>query len=469
MEGFHDESGIFGIAGHRAAAHLTYLGLHALQHRGGDSAGIVATDGDLLRSWHGVGRVQEAFGGPHLQALVGAAAIGQVVRGERPGEPLVARYRDGQLALALAGRFTNGGELRGELKERGALFASSSDAEVLLHLLAASRQRTLVNRLVDALMQVEGAFSLLLATEDRLIAVRDPHGFRPLVRGAHEGAEVFASDDAPLRFLGAEITGEVEPGEILVVDKAMMGGGATSLRPFPERARAACVQEIVQLAGGDAQVFGQAVYPLRVALGERLGREQPCPRGQVVVGLPAGGTAAALGYGRAAEIPVKEGLLEAPTGGRQYVEPPREIPDFGARLRWRPVPAVVAGQSVVLVVAAIATGEGVRRAVRLLRRAGATEVHIRSVSPLPGGACPYGVATPTEDELLHNRHGGDAEIGRALGADSIAFLTLEGLHAIVGRRADGERQWCDGCLSGRYPVRPPEDERVQLPLFEAEE
>lgn len=470
MEGFRDESGLFGISGHRQAAHLAYVGLHSQQHRGGDGAGLVVSDGDLLRAWHGSGLVQEAFHGPHLQALRGSHAIGQVVHGgrRRAGEPdsplpLLARYRDGQIAVAMAGHFTNADLLRQELKQRGAVFTTPSDAEVLLHLVATSPQTTLVNRLVDALWRTEGAFNVLVMTEDRLVAVRDPRGFRPLIRGRHEGAVVVATEDAPLRFLGSEIDGEVEPGQMLVADER----GQSALYPFPQRERAACLQEFVQLAGPDAHVFGQGAYPVRSALGERLAREHPCPPAGVVVPLPGAGTAMAQGYSRQARIPFREGLVPAAYTGRRYVEPPQEIRDFGARLQWTPVPSVVAEQKVALVVPSIGRGDEVRKAVRLLRSAGAVEVHLRVGSPPIIGSCHYGVASPTTEELAVPRLGGDVRVADWLGVDSIGFLGLDSLRGLAGERADGTPRWCAGCFSGDYPVLPVEEvETDQLGLFD---
>jgi amidophosphoribosyltransferase len=475
LDGFQDEGGLFGIAGHRMAAHLTYIGLHALQHRGFDGAGMVVSDGDLLRGIHGAGLVQEAFGGTHLQGLRGQAAIGQVVRSGRDAEraptltprlPLLARYRGGQVAVAMTGRFTNGSQLRERLKDNGALFATLTDAEILLHLLATSRQKTLVNRLVDALWQVEGAFSIVLMSEDRMIAVRDPHGFRPLLRGRHEGATVVATEDGPIRFLGGEIRSEVDPGQMVVVDEH----GESAVRPFPPRPRAACVQEYVALSPADIHVFGQATYSLRVALGERLARERPSPEAEVVVSVPGAAVPIGVGYARVARLPAKEGLIRAPYTRRNYVEPPQELRDFGARLRWTPVPAVVDSRIVALVVTSIATGEMVHKAVRLLKSAGAREVHLRVASPPITGTCHYGIASPTTEELATSRHGGAVELSRWLGADSVGFLSLDSLHAILGSRTDGTPLWCDGCFSGEYPVVPAEElEKEQLPLFEEDE
>ena len=328
MDAFADESGVFGVAGHRQAAHLTYLGLHAQQHRGEVGAGMVVSDASLLTPHHGAGLVQEVFGGPQLQGLGGTLALGQV-HGS-PGamltaRPLLARYQGGQVALAMSGAFTNASVLRDELKTQGALFSTLSDGEVLLHLVARSVKTTFVNRLVDALFQLEGAYSLLLMNEDRMVAVRDPRGFRPLWIGRAEGGVVFAEEDGAIRFAGADVRREVEPGEMVVVDD----GGMRSVRPFQRQPAASCVHELTGLARSDARVFGRAAYELRVGLGERLATEQPCPQADVVVGVPDSGVPAAVGFSRIARVPFQHGLLRAPFTGRRYVEPSAEVDDFG--------------------------------------------------------------------------------------------------------------------------------------------
>ncbi len=472
MQGFRDETGLFGVFNHPRAAHLAYLGLHGLQERGPDGAGLVTSDGDTLRRVHGDGPVSEALGGAPLDALIGQHAVGQVVRvplalTPRPdagglGVPAIGRTKGGQIAVAMAGRLTNGAALRAALKDEGAVFSGSTDAEVVVHLIARSRQSTLVNRVVDALGQVKGAYSLLVLTVDRLIAVRDPHGFRPLVRGRVDGATVIATEDGPIRLLGGEIRGEVLPGQLVVVDPSR----ESALMPFVRRQRAACIQEPLQLASADATVFGRAAYTQRVALGERLALDAPCDRGDVVVALPGAGAALAVGYARGVALPQRDGLIASTNAGRVLARPPSDVRDVRAWMRWTPVPAVVEGQRVVLVAPSIDDGHGLLEAVRLLREVGAREVHLRVASPLVQNACAYGVAGPTTEELASRRLGSAADLGVWLGVESIGALTGVALREVLGARADAERAWCDGCLGGAWPVPPEEEtERNQLDLF----
>ena len=398
-------------------------------------------------------------GGPQLQALTGTAAVGTVF-GNDDDELVFCRYRDGQLAVALAGRFTNGARLRSELKEEGAVFRGGSDAEVLVHLVAHSRQRTVVNRLVDALWKVEGAFSLILCTEDRLIAVRDPRGFRPLVTGVAGDAVLFATEDAAIRYAGGEVHRELDPGEMVIVDAR----GVQRVTPFTQRPQTACIHEYVGLAGPQVRVFGQEAYEVRVGLGQRLAREEPCPDGRVVVGLPGHGDAAAVGFARTARIPLERGLLRNPQSHRPIEAPPSAIPGFAARQAFTVVPAAVEDRAVVLVANSLVTGAAIKQAIELLRDARVPAIHLRIASPPVRGSCPYGVSGPTADELAATIHVEPAALCAALGATSIGFLSSEGLHAVTGRRVDGTPMYCDACFTGTFPV-PPEESDDQLQLF----
>ncbi|MBT3218665.1 MAG: amidophosphoribosyltransferase [Proteobacteria bacterium] len=468
MEGFRDETGLCGIAGHRHAAQQLYLGLHALQHRGREGAAIVASDGNLLRRRRGTGLVQEVFTGPILQELQGNLAIGQVHGagyGQRPTQVqdrlVFARYALGQIAIAVGGRFSNGVRLKKELQERGAVFHTAAEAEILMHLMARSPQRTMVNRLVDALWKVEGAFSVLVSTEDRLVGVRDPRGFRPLIQGRLNNATVLASEDTAIRMMGGTVIREVPPGEMVIVDSS----AARRVSPFPKQRRTACVHEFVGLASADAEVFGLSTYSMRVALGERLAREQPCP-GDVVVAIPTAGVPQALGYAKVVQKPFREGLIRAPYTGRQYLEPAGGVERFGTRVLHTAVPAVAFEKRVVVVASSLVTGRGISKAVQLVREAGAVEVHLRIAAPPVLNSCPYGVGCPTPEELIYPTNTSLAEMARKVGSDTIGFLSLDGLHAIVGRRVDGTTTHCDACFSGNYPL-PPEEPVDQLPLFEA--
>lgn len=464
MEGLRDSSGLFGVARHPEAAHRALLGLHALHHRGGQAVGLVAADGQVLRcarAWGGA----DALPGTALQALTGTYAIGQVHGstvgrdGLDGGDRLVAaRHRAGQVAVALSGRLTNGNQLRQELKAHGALLQSAGDAEVVAHLVAHSGLGTDVNRLVDALWKVRGGWSALVCSADRLVAVRDPAGLRPLWMG-QDGATVwFASDEAAITFAGGTPVREVEPGEMVIVD----AWGKHEVAPFERRPRSSCVQELVALTRSEGRVFGLEAWSVRVGLGERLAREAPAPRAAVVVGLPGAGEAIASGFGRAARVPVERGVIEAPAGRAAPVEPASGVPDFAARVRWSVVPAVVAERAVCLVAPSSLPNESLGRLVRMIRAAGAREVHLRVASPPLRGACGYGVTMPTADELVPEGGGS----GGRLGVDSFGHLTLDGLHAVVGRRVDEAPLYCDACLSGRHPIPPEADTGVdQLDLF----
>ena len=467
MEGFRDETGLCGIAGHRHAAQQLYLGLHALQHRGREGAAMVASDGNLLQHRRGTGLVQEVFTGPILQELRGNLAIGQVHGagyGQRPTQVqdrlVFARYALGQIAVAVGGRFSNGARLKKELKERGAVFYTASEAEVLLHLIARSAQRTMVNKVVDALWKIEGSFSVLVATEDRLLGVRDPRGFRPLIQGRLGNATILSSEDSAIRFMGGTVIREVPPGEMVIVDAS----AARRVSPFPKQARTSCVHEFVGLASADSDVFGLSTYSLRVAMGERLAREQTCPA-DVVIAIPPAGVPQALGYAKVLQKPFREGLLRAPYSGRQYLEPAGGVEQFGTRVLLRAVPAVVYEKRVAVVTSSLVTGRGIAKAVQLVREAGAIEVHLRIAAPPVLNSCPYGVGCPTPEELIYPTNTSLGELARQLGVDSIGFLSLDGLHAIVGRRVDGATTHCDACFSGNYPL-PPEEPEDQLPLFE---
>lgn len=463
MEGFADAAALFAVAGHRDAAHLAYLGLHALQHRGRGGVALAAADGALVRYRSGSGLVRDAVDARVLASLPGMLAAGHAWGRLDPGDPpeardalevermIHARYRGGQAAAAVSGRFTNGGRLRRELKEAGALLHTPSDGELLLHLVAHSAQKTFVNRLVDALWKVEGAYALVVACEDRVIAVRDPAGFRPLVLGRLGDAVLVASEDTAIRFVGGEVRRDVRPGEMVILD----GRNLQSVTPFARREPAACVHESVALARADAAAFGLPVHEFRERVGERLAREHPCLEAEVVTGLPGAGDALANAYARTARVPFQPALLKEPyTTGP--VEEPAGSRDFGTRLAIRAIPSVVSGRAVVLVVPSVVTGRGTRRIVRLVLDAGARAVHVRVGSPPVRSACPYGVSSPTTDELLATTRAGDP--AEWLGARSLAYLSLEALRELAGPGR------CDACFSAERPLVPEEDDD-QLPLF----
>lgn len=458
-----EECGVFGIFGAAEAARLTYLGLHALQHRGQEGAGVACTDGQLVRSHRGQGLVHDVFAGPDLALLRGHAAIGHVrysTTGEdslRNVQPFVVRYQRGQVAIAHNGNLTNAARLREESERRGSIFQTSSDTEVILHLLASSQQRTFINSLVEALGQVQGAYSLVLLTADTLVAVRDPHGFRPLVLGRRGEAHVVASETCALDLIEARYLREIEPGEMVIVDAE----GLQSLRPFPRRPRRACVFEHIYFARPDSLVFGQGVDRVRQELGRQLAIERPA-EADVVVPVPDSGVSGALGYAVQSGIPFQRGLLRSHYVGRTFIEPSQQIRDFGVRLKLAPVRSVLEGQRVVVVDDSIVRGTTSRKIVRLLRDAGAREVHVRVTAPPTRGSCYYGVDTPSPEELIAHRL--DEEGIRAeLGADSLGYLSLEALRRVQG---EDRGRFCEACFSLDYPVDPrAREEEAQVPLF----
>jgi amidophosphoribosyltransferase len=465
FDGFRDECGVVGVWGHAEAANLAYLGLHALQHRGQEGAGIVASDGLQLRALRGQGLVADVFrDAAALEALAGTRAIGHVRYSTAGGsdvtnvQPLMVRYGGGSMALAHNGNYVNARSVREELEAEGAIFQSSSDTEVLVHLVARSRQRSFVNRVVDALARVQGAGSVLVLTERMLLAARDPHGFRPLVLGRlAAGGWVFASETVALDLIGATYVRDIGPGEVVVID----GDGISSFHPFPRAESKSCIFEYVYFARPDTMLWGRDVYSVRRRLGRRLAQEQPCAV-DMVVPVPDSGVAAALGYARELGAPFELGLIRNHYVGRSFIEPSQRIRDFGVKLKLNPVPGLLAGQRVAVVDDSLVRGTTCRKIVRLLREAGVAEVHLRIAAPPTVGPCWYGIDTPTREELIASRNEVE-EIGRFVGADSIGYLSLEGLHAAVN---EGEGGHCDACFSGRYPVLHDDLKRgPQLPLF----
>lgn len=466
MDSLKHECGVFGIVGDADAARLAYLGLHALQHRGQDGAGIVSRDEGRLYEHRGHGAVHEVFHESTMDALPGQAAIGHVRYATAGGnelanvQPFLVRWKEGQLAICHNGNLTNAEVLRDDLEAQGAIFGRTSDTEVIVHLLASSDQKTLVNRLVDALGRVEGAWCVLVLTGDKLVAARDPWGFRPLVLGQRGESFVVASETCALDFVQARFIREIEPGEMVILD----GEGITSLRPFVRRPRRACIFEQVYFARPDSTLFGFDVYPARTRMGAMLARRFPV-KADVVIAVPDSGVPAALGYAAEAGIPYEIGLLRSHHIGRTFIEPTQRIRDFGVRLKLQPNRSVVAGRRVVVVDDSIVRGTTSQKIVRMLRQAGAAEVHLRISSPPVTGPCHYGIDTPEQDELLAHRMD-LPRIRQFLDADSIAYLSIEDLREAIGD--DGSR-YCDACFTGDYPIelnrREPSD---QVPLFHAD-
>ncbi len=458
--------GIFGIEGSDDAANLTYLGLYALQHRGQESAGIVTSDGQRLRLEKGMGLVSDVFTEPRMDALPGDRAMGHV-RYSTAGDtvsanaqPIVIDCHRGPIALAHNGNIVNAPLLRHELEAAGSIFQSSSDTEVILHLYARSHREKLEDAIAASLSKVMGAFSLLFLTPDALVAARDPWGFRPLCIGRLEGGYIVASETCALDLIDAEYLRDVEPGELVVIDR----DGLRSFRPFPPEPVRQCVFEHVYFARPDSLVFGRNVLSSRLLLGRQLARESPADA-DIVVPVPDSGMGAALGYSQESGLPFQWGLIRNHYVGRTFIEPRQAIRSFGVKVKLNAVRSVLEGKRVVLIDDSIVRGTTSRKIVSMVREAGAREIHMRVSSPPTTGPCYYGIDTPTKGELIAATHGLD-EIRRYIGSDSLAYLSQEGLLASVGDPA-GNR-FCTACFTGRYPVAVSSGEKWQLDLFGAE-
>jgi amidophosphoribosyltransferase len=454
--------GVFGIYGHPEAANIAYLGLHALQHRGQESAGIVTTDGAKLFAHRTMGLVQAGFTPKDLAGLPGNAAVGHVRYSTAGGshlknaQPLAVDYARGSICIAHNGNLTNHEALRERLESRGSIFQTASDTETIVHLIAMSTQRVVEDRIADALTQVEGAYSVLFLTEQELIAVRDPMGFRPLCLGIFKHAEgeayVVASEPVAFDLIGATLLRDIEPGEMIIVNRS----GLRSLRPFAIKPRAMCLFEYVYFARPDSILEGASVYEVRKALGRRLAEEHPLEGDQddtVVIPVPDSGVPAAIGFAGRARIPFEMGLIRSHYVGRTFIEPQQSIRHFGVRLKLNPNRSAIQGKRVVVVDDSIVRGTTSRKIVKMIRDAGAKEVHVRISSPPTQWPCYYGINTPTRSELIASSHTA-AEIGRYLTADSIGYLSLEGLIAAV-RGVEGDslpNSYCHACFSGKYAV-----------------
>jgi len=470
VDGFREECGVVGVYGHPEAANLVYLALYALQHRGQEGAGIVSSDGEVLVSHRGLGLVNDVFNENMVRRLVGTAAIGHVrysTQGEtllKNTQPLVVDYAKGGLAVAHNGNLVNAVALRSQLEAQGSIFQSSVDSEVIIHLIANSRAETLVDRTIHALGQIRGAHSLVFLSENQLIAARDPNGFRPLVLGRIRDAVVIASETCALDLIGATYEREINPGEVLVID----ANGMHSLHPFPTVPRTSCVFEYVYFARPDSRIYGRNVYEVRKTLGRQLAKEQPV-EADVVTPVPDSGLPAALGFAQESRIPFEMGLIRNHYVGRTFIEPTESIRHFGVRVKLNAQRDVLSGKRVVVVDDSIVRGTTCRKLVAMIRGAGAREVHMRISSPPTIGSCFYGIDTPRREELIASEHTVE-EIRQFIGADSLGYLSREGLFAFGQNGASLGAGFCAACFTGDYPV-PIIDEgrKRQLVLFEAED
>jgi len=461
MDKLKEECGVFGIFGHTEAANMTYLGLYALQHRGQESAGMAASDGERVRLSREMGYVADVFDEEALSSLPGASAIGHVrysTAGESKlmnAQPILIDCAHGQIAICHNGNLVNAKELREELVQSGSIFQSNSDTEVILHLYARSKAPTVEEAVIESISQVQGAFSLALLTRDRLVAVRDPHGIRPLAIGRLDGAVVIASETCAMDLIGATYERDVEPGEVLIVS----ADGIKSIKPFPPAPLAHCIFEHVYFARPDSYVFGKSVNEVRTNLGRVLAREQPVA-GDVVVPVPDSGVCAAMGYAEESGVPLRMGLIRNHYVGRTFIQPQSAIRHFGVKVKLNPVRSILDGQRVILVDDSIVRGTTSRKIVGMVRQAGAKEVHVRISCPPTISPCFYGVDTPRREDLIAATHSID-QIREFLEADSVAYLSLEGLLSTV---SDARGSYCSSCYTGVYPVPVPRDEAHYLQL-----
>lgn len=445
----HEECGIVAVYNHPEAAKLTYLGLYALQHRGQESAGIVSADGQRLYTHKAPGLVADVFGEESLRSLPGHMAIGHV-RYSTTGssiaanaQPVVATYKAGTIAIAHNGNITNSEELRRELEERGAIFQGTTDTEILVHLIAQCTARDFDEALFMSAIRLKGAFSLVLARQDRLVALRDPRGFRPLCLGKLGDGYVVASESCALDIMNAQYLREIAPGELL----NFRDGGVTSSKPFPPAEQSFCIFEYIYFSRPDSlAVGGKCVSELRTRLGEQLAIEHPV-QADVVVPVPDSSVAAAIGYARHSGIPYDTGLIRSHYVGRTFIEPDQAIRDFGARIKYNPVRSVLADRRVVVVDDSIVRGTTSRKIVNMLRGAGAREIHFRVSAPPWRNPCFFGIDTPEPEKLIAATRETVEEIRKFIGADSLGYISAEGLLAVMPKTLS----YCTACFTGIYP------------------
>ena len=459
---FQEECGVFGVFGHPEAANLVYLGLYALQHRGQEGAGITSSDGRSLYTEKGVGLVADIFREKRLRRLPGTNAIGHNRYSTAGGggiknvQPIVANFYQGSIAIAHNGTLVNADDLRDELEGEGAIFQSTSDSEVILHLMARSRQGKFREKVIDALSQVSGAYSLLLMREREMVAVRDPHGVRPLCLGILNGSYVVASETCALDLIDAEFIRDIEPGEIVHISE----DGLESERVFHSKRKAFCVFEYIYFARPDSHIFGgHNVNENRKEFGRQLFREAPI-EADIVIPVPDSGVPSAIGYAEESGIPFDFGLIRNHYVGRTFIEPKQSIRHFGVKIKLNPVWSLLEGKRVVVVDDSIVRGTTSKKIVKMIREGGgASEVHVVISSPPTKGPCFYGINTPTRRELIANTHTID-EIRKFITADSLNYLSLEGIQSIVPE----PHKYCYACFDTIYPIAFPGEGFTQMEL-----
>ncbi len=450
-----EECGVFGVFGSTDAASLATLGLHALQHRGQEAAGIVSRDGERFNSHKGLGHVAANFSSESvINALAGDSAIGHVrysTTGEtilRNVQPLFAEFESGGFAIAHNGNLTNAMTLRRQLIKRGCLFQSTSDTEVIVHLIATSLESSIPKRVIDALRQVKGAYSLVMLSTEAVIGVRDPAGVRPLVIGKLGDAYILASETCALDIIGADFLRDVEPGEVIIIDET----GLHSQKPFPTHKQRLCIFEYIYFARPDSLMDGKGVYDARKRIGAELARERPV-EADLIIPVPDSGVPAALGYAQASGIPFELGIIRNHYIGRTFIQPTDSIRNLGVKLKHSPNTEIIRGKRIILVDDSIVRGTTSRKIVDMMRHAGASEVHMRISSPPTVFPCFYGIDTPEREHLLAARMT-ETEMAEAIGCDSLAFISMDGLYRAIGDepRDTESPQYCDACFSGEYPL-----------------
>ncbi|HEX8031503.1 MAG TPA: amidophosphoribosyltransferase [Vicinamibacterales bacterium] len=458
---FKDECGVFGVYGHTEASKLTYLGLYALQHRGQESAGIASADGERVRVVKQMGYVNEIFDEGTLATLPGKIAIGHTrysTAGESKlsnAQPILIDCVHGQVGICHNGNIVNANEVRDRLVRAGSIFQTNSDTEVVLHLYARSQAGSVEDALVEAITQLTGAFSFALITKNSLIAARDPHGFRPLALGKLGDGWAVTSETCGLDLIGATYVRDVEPGEVLIIGPH----GLRSVKPFPPAPLSHCIFEHVYFARPDSDVFGQSVNEVRTNLGRELARETGV-EADVIVPIPDSGVCAAIGFSEESKIPLRFGLIRNHYVGRTFIEPAQSIRHFGVKVKLNPVKSILEGRRVVLIDDSLVRGTTSRKIVKMVRAAGAKEVHLRISCPPTVSPCFYGVDTPRRQELIAATHTQE-EIRKYVGADTLGYLSLGGLLSSV--KAKGP-SYCTSCYTGNYPVAFPRDEGSYLQL-----
>jgi amidophosphoribosyltransferase len=468
---FHDECGVMGIWNVPEAANLAYLGLYAQQHRGQEGAGVTSQDSDretpLFYSHKGLGLVGEVFGGFDFTKLPGKNGIGHV-RYTTAGtnslanvQPFTAELSCGPIAVSHNGNLVNAEDIRHSLIEQGAIFSTTSDTEIFLHLFArGTRMDHVVETVIDSLAKVKGAFSLLVLLRDRLLAVRDVNGFRPLVMGKLHDGVVFASETCAFDLIGAKYERDVLPGEIIEVSG---DNQVRSYFPFGKSKKISpCIFEYVYFARPDSDVFGRNVYEVRKRMGEELAKESPVENADFVIPVPDSGITSALGYAHYCKVPIELGLIRNHYVGRTFIEPKQSIRDFGVKLKLNPNPRILKGKKIVVVDDSIVRGTTSRKLVGVLREAGASEVHMRISAPPTTNPCFYGIDTPDKKELIASKMN-ISEVAKYIGVDTLGYLSIEGLYRAVG---EDRGNFCDACFSGDYPVLIPRRKKRQVELFE---